>query len=57
MLAEFLGEMYGKRMETCTDQELYAALVQMTNELAAKRVVDHSQEAHAPNERDRKSVV
>lgn len=56
MLAEFLGEKYGKRMETCTDQELYAALVQMTNELAAKRVVDHSQEAHVPNEGNKRKL-
>ena len=35
MLAEFVNREYGKEIAKCSDRELYAALIKMTNEMAA----------------------
>lgn len=47
MLVEFLRRKCGKEIETCTDQELYAALVHMTNEMAESRVTPEKKAAQA----------
>ena len=37
MLNEYVKQHFGKEIENCQDRELYVALVQMVNELAAKK--------------------
>lgn len=37
MLAEFVDREYGKGIAKCSDRELYAALIKMTNEMAAEK--------------------
>ena len=37
MFAEYVKEKYGKDIERCSDKQLYAALLKMVNEMAAKK--------------------
>ncbi len=37
MIAEFVKEEYGKDLETCSEKEIYRALLAMTNQMAAEK--------------------
>ena len=37
MFTEYVKEKCGKDIERCSDKQLYAALLQMVNEMAAKK--------------------
>lgn len=56
MLSEFIGKKYGKRIEMCSDQELYAALVHMTNEMAEKKVVSGQKTAPAADGENKRKL-